>query len=62
MQSISVNQFRENLESSVDQVINDHSPLKVTRHHGADFMVISAEDWECEQEILYVLTNTALMQ
>jgi len=62
MDSISVNRFRDNLKSLVDQVVDRHDPLKVTRRGGADFVVISAEDWEREQETLYVLQNSALMQ
>ena len=62
MNSISVNQFREKLKDFVEQVIERHQPLKVTRRHGEDFVVISAEDWEREQETLYVLQNQSLMQ
>ena len=62
MDSISVNQFREKLKRCVEQVISEHQPLKVTRRNGADFVVISAEDWEREQETLYVLQNQSLMQ
>ena len=62
MDSISVNQFRDNLKSSVEQIVRKHIPLKVTRRNGDDFVVISAEDWEREQETLYVLQNTHLMQ
>ena len=61
MNSISVNKFRENLKSLVEQVITNHLPLKVTRRNGADFVVVSAEDWDREQETLYVLQNSALM-
>ncbi len=62
MNSINVNQFRENLKNCVQDVINTHVPLKVTDHNGDDFIVISAEDWEREQETLYVLQNNSLMQ
>ena len=62
MDSISVNQFREKLKHCVETVIREHQPLKVTRRSGADFIVISAEDWEREQETLYVLQNQSLMQ
>lgn len=62
MDSISVNQFREKLKHCVEQVIQKHQPLKVTRRNGEDFVVISAEDWEREQETLYVLQNQSLMQ
>jgi antitoxin YefM len=60
--SISVNQFRDNLKSFVDKVVSEHAPLKVTRRGGDDFVVVSAEDWEREQETLYVMQNGSLMQ
>jgi len=62
MDSISVNKFRDNLKSFVEQVVTNHFPLKVTRRSGEDFIVISAEDWEREQETLYVLQNSDLMR
>ncbi|MGL6339996.1 MAG: type II toxin-antitoxin system Phd/YefM family antitoxin [Waterburya sp.] len=62
MNNVSVNQFRENLKHFVEQVISQHEVLKVTRRNGEDFVVISAEDWEREQETLYVLQNQSLMQ
>lgn len=62
MDTISVNQFRENLKHCVEKVIEQHQPLKVSRRGGEDFIVISAEDWEREKETLYVLQNNELMQ
>ncbi|MGO1502390.1 MAG: type II toxin-antitoxin system Phd/YefM family antitoxin [Marinobacter sp.] len=62
MHIISVNKFRDNLKSVVEQVINRHEPLKVTRRAGEAFVIISAEDWEREQETLHVLQNRDLMQ
>ena len=57
MDTISVNKFRGNLKNAVEKVVSQHLPLKVTRRNGEDFVVISAEDWEREQETLYVLQN-----
>jgi len=62
MDTISVNRFRDNLKSFVEQVVNEHAPIKVTRRAGEDFVVIAAEDWEREQETLYVLQNSDLMK
>lgn len=62
MNSISVNQFRDNLKSYVEQTVNEHEPLKVTRRAGDDFIVMSADDWEREQETLHVLQSNSLMQ
>ncbi|CAG1022497.1 Antitoxin RelJ [Methylococcales bacterium] len=61
METVSVNQFRDNLKSYVEQVVGNHEPLKVTRRAGEAFVVVSADDWEREQETLYVLQNTGLM-
>ena len=62
MDSVSVNKFRDNLKSFVEQVVSEHLPLKVTRRNGDDFVVLSADDWAREQETLYVLQNNDLMK
>jgi antitoxin YefM len=62
MDSVSVNQFRDHLKTLVDQALDRHQPLKVTRRGGGDFIVIGAEDWEREQETLLVLQNGSLMR
>ena len=62
MESITVNKFRDSLKSFVEQVVNHHEPLLVTRRSGSDFVIMSAEDWERDQETLYVLQNTSLMR
>lgn len=62
MDSISVNKFRDNLKSFVEQAISQHLPLKVTRRNGDAFVVLSADDWEREQETLHVLQNSNLMK
>jgi len=62
MDSISVNKFRDKLKAYVEQVVTEHLPLKVTRRSGDDFVVLSADDWDREQETLYVLQNNDLMK
>jgi antitoxin YefM len=62
MDTVSVNKFRDNLKRFVEQVVNQHMPIKVTRRTGEDFVVVSADDWEREQETLYVLQNSDLMK
>ena len=62
MESVSVNKFRDNLKTFVDSASDRHEPLKVTRRNGKDFIVMSAEDWEREQETLYILQNPTLMR
>ena len=62
MDSISVNQFRDNLKTYVEQAVSEHEPIKVTRRAGDDFVVMSADDWEREQETLHVLQSSSLMK
>ncbi len=61
MDTVSVNQFRDNLKTFVEQVISNHTPIKVTRRAGEAFVVMSADDWEREQETLHVLQSNSLM-
>lgn len=61
MIELSVNKFRANLKDFVDKAIEEHLPIRINRRSGKDFIVISAEDWEREQETLYVLRNNSLM-
>ena len=62
MQEITVNKFRANLKDSVEQVISNHEPIKVSRRSGGGFIVIGVDDWEREQETLYVLQNSSLIK
>lgn len=62
MDTISINKFRNNLKNVVEQVVSRHEPLKVTRRAGEAFVVMSADDWEREQETLYILQSQNLMQ
>ena len=62
MEAVSVNQFRANLKECVDSVTDKHDVLKVTRRNADDFVVVSAEDWERDQETIYVLQNKHLMK
>jgi antitoxin YefM len=61
IETVTVNQFRDSLREHVEKVLADHEPLKVTRRNGGAFVVGGAEDWEREQETLYVLQNRSLM-
>ena len=62
MESTTADKFRNNLKSYVEHAASQHAPLRVKRRNGADFIVMSAEDWERDQETLWVLQNTGLMQ
>ena len=60
MIEVAVNVFRANIKSLVDNALSDHVPIRVRRRAGKDFIVMSAEDWERDQETLYVLQSSSL--
>ena len=62
MDSISLNIFKASLKDYVEKITHQHTPMKVTDHQGQDFVVMSVEDWEREQETLYILQNNSLIQ
>lgn len=62
MKEITVNQFRSHLKENVEQVTRNHEALKVTRQAGDAFIVMSEEDWQRDQETLFVLSNSSLMK
>lgn len=47
--------FRQHLKSFIDKVIDQHSPLFVTRANGDDVVVISKADYDSMQETFYLL-------
>jgi len=57
MLKLSLNKFRANLKGCVDKIIEGHRAIRINRRSGKDFIIISAEDWEREQETLYILRN-----
>ena len=60
--TLSVNQFRANLKYHVNKTIDNHEALTVSRKNGDAFVVISLEDYNREQQKLYVLENNNLMK
>lgn len=62
MNSITINQFTNNLQNLIKHLINQHTPLKITNQDGADFVVISTKYWEQKQETQAILQNTDFME
>ncbi len=60
--TLSVNKFRANLKYYIDKSIENHEPLEVSRKNGGAFIVLSLEDYNREQETLYILNNNFLMK
>lgn len=54
MKEVTANYFREHLKATVDDVLDNHDVLRVTRRNGGDFVVVSADDWQAITETLYL--------
>ncbi len=52
--SISLSDFKNNLEKEVAQCAENHRVLRVQRQIDEDFVVISASDWAAIEETLYL--------
>lgn len=49
--------FRQNLKSYLDEVVNDQKALYVTRANGEDVVVLSKSDYEGLQETNYLMSS-----
>ena len=55
MEAISYSTLRGNLASEMDRVVEDHSPIIVTRRSRASVVMISLDDYESLEETSYLL-------
>ncbi|MEO0556406.1 MAG: type II toxin-antitoxin system prevent-host-death family antitoxin [Bacteroidota bacterium] len=58
MEITTYSNFRQNLKSFLDMVLNTRAPLFVSRAKGEDVVVISKSDYESMQETLYLLSSS----
>ena len=49
--------FRQNLKSFMDKVLNSRIPVYVTRSKGEDVVMLSKQDYESMQETLHILSS-----
>ena len=62
MEVMTYSHFREKLAAVLDAVSNNSTVVKITRQNGKAAVVMSLEDWERDQETIYVLQNKSLMR
>ena len=60
MREIKAERFFSNPRETLEPVLGERSPVRVTREDGKAFVVVDADDWDREQETLYVLRNESL--
>lgn len=61
METVSIDQFKQNLKRFVGRVVADHAPLKV-RDGDKEIVVISADDWESEQELKELMQDPEFLR
>ncbi|MBI9064791.1 MAG: type II toxin-antitoxin system prevent-host-death family antitoxin [Marinilabiliaceae bacterium] len=49
--------FRQNLKRFMDKVLENHTPLFITRAKGDDVVVLAKSDYESMQETLHLLSS-----
>ncbi len=59
MTAINVTRFRETLKESLEEVVDNHEALIVTRPNGQNVVVLSYEDYAAVEETSYLLRSPA---
>ncbi|MGQ0558669.1 MAG: type II toxin-antitoxin system Phd/YefM family antitoxin [Sphingosinicella sp.] len=59
MRAISYSRARENLKAVIDRVVEDRTPIAITRQRGEGAVLVSESDWASIEETLYLLRSPA---
>ena len=59
MRTLTYTRARQNLAATMDEVIEDHSSIVITRGSDKAVVMMSLEDWNAWQETLYLLRSPA---
>ena len=57
--AISVSQLRQHLKTVFDELADTRQPLRVTRRHGEDMVVLPLSDYEALDQTAYLLRSPA---
>ncbi|MFA6195701.1 MAG: type II toxin-antitoxin system prevent-host-death family antitoxin [Sulfurimonas sp.] len=57
MQTISFSQMRQNLATAIDTVVNNHSPIIITRQNKEPVVMISLNDYKSIEETAYLMQS-----
>lgn len=59
MDVISYSETRANLKDVMDRVVEDRTPIVVTRQKAEAVVMVSLADWNAMEETLHLLSNPA---
>ena len=57
MDVLTYSDTRANLKAVMDRVVDDHSPVIITRQSGKPVVMVSLEDWSAMDETAYLLAS-----
>lgn len=57
MKVITFTDLRNNLASTLDTVVNDHTPVLVTRQNNQTAVLISLDDFNAYEETAHLMSN-----
>lgn len=62
MQTTTFSHVRQNLATTIDKVVNNHTPITITRQNKESVVVVSLEDYRSMIETAYLMqsANNAL--
>lgn len=59
MRTLNYTTARKNLASAIDDVVDDHTPLVITKGSDKAVVMMSLDDWNAWQETMYLLRSPA---
>ena len=57
MEIVSYSETRANLKAIMDRVVNDHTPIAITRQRGKPVVMVDLDDWNAMRETMYLLST-----
>jgi antitoxin YefM len=57
MEIVTYSETRANLKAIMDRVVNDHTPIAITRQRGKPVVMVDLDDWNAIQETMYLLST-----
>ena len=57
MQIVSYSETRANLKAVMDRVVDDCTPIAITRQRGKPVVMVSMDDWSAMQETMHLLSS-----
>ena len=59
MRTLNYTTARKNLATAIDNVVDDQTPLVITKGSDKAVVMINLDDWNAWQETMYLLRNPA---